>query len=202
MNWKVFRKLVLKRILDYFFQGLIYIAPISLTIYCIIWVLQNIDGQVSNLISVHIPGLGIIILFFLIALLGFVGKRLISNPIKTEFEQLLNKAPAIKLIFTSIRDFLSAFVGSNKKFKEPVLVKISDHIEKLGFITQQELDVLGIKGKVAVYLPYSYSFLGELVIVPKENVTLIDISSAQVMKFVVSGGVSGIDTKEEDEITD
>lgn len=199
MNWARFRKMVLKRILDYFFQGLIYVAPIGLTIYCIIWILQNIDGQVSKLMSVHIPGLGIIILFFLIALLGFIGKRLISNPIKTEFEQLLNRAPIIKLIFTSIRDFLSAFVGSNKKFKEPVLVKISEHVEKLGFITQQELDVLGIEGKVAVYFPYSYSFLGELVIVSKENVKLIDIPSAQVMKFVVSGGVSGIDTKEEEE---
>jgi len=201
MNWHTFRKRILKRTLEYFFQGLIYSSPIGITIYLIIWVLKNIDGLVINAhLPFHFPGLGIIVLFFIITLLGIIGKRIISTPLKAELDRLLDKAPIIKLIFTSIRDFLSAFVGSNKKFKQPVLVKVSDYAEKLGFVTQHELPILGLEGKVAVYFPYSYSFLGELVIVPSQFVTPINIPSAQVMKFVVSGGVSGIDSKEDEEL--
>jgi len=199
MNWHRFRKSVLKRLLEYFFQGLIYVSPIGLTIYFVIWILKNIDGLVvDSHLPFRFPGLGLIILFFFITILGFIGKRIISTPLKAEFDRLLDRAPIIKLIFTSIRDFLSAFVGNNKKFTQPVLVKVSDYAEKLGFVTQQEIPVLGLEGKVAVYFPYSYSFLGELVIVPSQYVTLINIPSAQVMKFVVSGGVSGIDLKEEE----
>ena len=202
MNWNTFRKRILKRLLEYFFQGLIYISPIGITIYIILWVLKNIDGLIIDAyLPVSFPGLGLILMFFIIALLGFIGKKIISTPLKAEFDRLLDKAPIIKLMFTSIRDFLSAFVGNNKKFTQPVLVKVSDYAEKLGFVTQHELPVLGLEGKVAVYFPYSYSFLGELVIVPSQYVTPINIPSAQVMKFVVSGGVSGIDTKEEEEET-
>lgn len=199
MNWHTFRKRVLKRLLEYFFQGLIYVSPIGITIYIIIQVLKSIDNIVINAhLPFSFPGLGIILLFFLIAILGFIGKRIISTPLKAEIDRLLDRAPIIKLIFTSIRDFLSAFVGNNKKFTQPVLVKVSDYAEKLGFVTQQDIPVIGLEGKVAVYFPYSYSFLGELVIVPSQFVTPINIPSAQVMKFVVSGGVSGIDSKEEE----
>jgi len=63
-------------------------------------------------------------------------------------------------------------------------------VHKLGFITQEDLASLGLKeGFIAVYLPHSYNFSGNLFIVPKENVTLIDRSTSDVMKFIVSGGV-------------
>ena len=48
-----------------------------------------------------------------------------------------------------------------------------------------------LQDKVAVYLPHSYNFSGNFYIVPREHVTLIDLPGADVMKFVVSGGVSG-----------
>ena len=70
-------------------------------------------------------------------------------------------APLVKIIYTSIKDFMSAFVGKEKKFTEPVLVKVNvnSDLEMLGFITQHDLTALGINSaKVAVYIPYSYTF--------------------------------------------
>ena len=69
-------------------------------------------------------------------------------------------------------------------------------LEKLGFITQEDLSKLGIEGKVAVYLPHSYNFSGNLFIVPSQNVIILkSASSADVMKFIVSGGVTEIESK-------
>ena len=109
------------------------------------------------------------------------------------FTKLLDKTPLVSLIFKSVKDLLSAFVGTEKKFNRPVLVKInkSADVERLGFITQDNMNDLGIEDKkIAVYLPSSYGILGDLYIVPSKNVTPIDTNSTEVMKFIVSGGVS------------
>jgi len=100
------------------------------------------------------------------------------------------------VIYSSIRDLLSAFVGKEKKFNNPVLVKVNhlSNLEKLGFLTQDDLSHLGVEGKkVAVYFPHSYNFSGELFIVPIEHVRPVDITSVEHMKFIVSGGASGLD---------
>ncbi|MBL7918102.1 MAG: hypothetical protein JNM96_06870, partial [Bacteroidia bacterium] len=67
------------------------------------------------------------------------------------------------------------------------------NIEELGFLTSDDLTHLHIKEKVAVYLPYSYSLSGRLVIVPKEQIKPVDADPAEAMKFVVSGGVTDAD---------
>ena len=95
-----------------------------------------------------------------------------------------------------MKDIFEAFVGQKKKFDKPVLVKMSQtqEIERIGFITQKNLSQIGIEGnKVAVYFPFSYAITGELLIVPAENVSIINASSAEVMRFIVSGGVTQIE---------
>jgi uncharacterized membrane protein len=137
--------------------------------------------------------LGIVIVFLLIALLGWLGKIFITEPFKKQFLKLLDKAPLVKVIYNSIQDLLKAFVGNEKKFDKPVLVKINhiSNLEKIGFITQEDLEELGISNeKVIVYFPHSYAFSGEMFIVPSEHIRPIDKKSADVMKFIVSAGVS------------
>ena len=66
-------------------------------------------------------------------------------------------------------------------------------MERLGFITQHDLSGLGISSeKVAVYLPHSYTFSGNLVIVPVANITALNTNSTEVMKFIVTAGVTAI----------
>ncbi len=104
----------------------------------------------------------------------------------------------VKVIYTSIKDFMSAFVGKEKRFTEPVLVKVShdSNLEKMGFVTQRDLRNLGIAGeKVAVYLPHSYNFSGNLFIVPVENITPINAPPAEVMKFIVTAGLTNFDNQ-------
>jgi uncharacterized membrane protein len=132
----------------------------------------------------------------LIFLMGLLGSSIILRPLFSILDHALEHTPVVKTIYSSIKDFLSAFVGSKKRFNKPVLITINkeNNIQQLGFITQEDLSELKIsKGTMAVYIPLSYSFSGNLLIVPVDHITLVDASSAEVMKFIISGGVTDID---------
>ena len=195
----------MKRLLGYFFQGLLYIAPLGITIFILYKSFIYLDGLfkpvLDKYLPINIPGLSLIIVFLLVAFLGFIGQTIIARPIKNLVNHFVNKTPLVKVIYTSIRDLLSAFVGKEKKFSQPVLVKVNpiSELEKLGFITQEDVSKLGVEGnKVAVYFPHSYNFSGELFIVPSENVKKIDGSPADIMKFIVSGGVANYDIEKQE----
>jgi uncharacterized membrane protein len=62
----------------------------------------------------------------------------------------------------------------------------------LGFVTEKNLEEFGLHEMVAVYFPHSYNFSGELYLVPASSVESVDLSPSEVMKFVVSGGVTKV----------
>ena len=203
------RKVVFKKIFSWFIQGLIFTAPVVITVYIIVMLFNFIDclltDVISGMIGVRIPGLGLLVVLGMITLIGFLGSSILFRPLLAHLDKLISQAPLVKIIYTSIKDFLSAFVGKEKRFTEPVLVKVGKgaDLEKMGFITQHDLSNLGItSGKVAVYLPHSYNFSGNLFIVPVENITPLHVSPAEVMKFIVTAGVTNIDKSLIEEIVD
>jgi uncharacterized membrane protein len=202
MRAKAFFKVVSKKVIDYFLQGLLLVAPFGLTFYfiyiCFIKINDLAQDHIDKVLPFRIPGLGFLLLFILITTVGYFGHKLLSQPIKLLIEKLIAKVPFIQVVYSSIRDFLSAFVGKEKKFTQPVLVKINkiSDLEKIGFLTSTDLNELGIKDSVAVYFPHSYAFSGELFIVPSNQVKPLDIPPAEAMKFVVSGGISKLEMKQ------
>jgi len=196
-------KKISKNLLAWFLQGLLFTAPVSLTIYIIYKSFRIVDGILTDVIleifGFRIPGLGMVVILGTITLIGFLGSSIVFRPLLSYLDKLISQAPLVKIIYTSIKDFMSAFVGKERRFTEPVLVKVSKdaNLEKMGFITQKDLSNLGIsKGKVAVYLPHSYNFSGNLFIVPVENITPLTAHPADVMKFIVSAGVTSVDSKQ------
>ena len=190
----------MRRLLRYLLHGVLLTAPIFITLY-VIWLLVSFANDLVPVknpgipyVGEYLPGVGILIILILLTLVGFLSSTLLFKPIFASIEKLINRTPLVKIMYTSVRDLFSAFVSDKKKFDAAVLVKMNDSgLEKLGFITQKDLSKLGIKDKVAVYLPHSYNFSGNLFIVPAAHVTPINASSANVMKFIVSGGVTEID---------
>lgn len=184
--------------MNYFFQGLLFIAPFGITTYIIYLIFTFIDNLLNDVLEkflkIDIPGLGLIVIIIFLVLVGIVGESIIARPFKILFKRVLEKAPLLKLIYSAMNDLFSAFVGKEKKFNKPVIVLVNpiSNLEKLGFLTEEDLSKLGEKEKVAVYFPHSYNFSGELFIVPKNQVRPIDISPAVAMKFIVSAGVSNI----------
>jgi len=186
----------MKKLIGYFLQGLLYVAPIGITLYIIYLVFTMIDDIIRTAIlkwfDINIPGIGVLAMFVIITLLGFIGSSILLKPLKRLLDLVMEKTPLLNLIYTSIRDLLSAFVVKEKKFNKPVLVKVNtiSDLEKMGFITQEDLSDIEIIGKVSVYFPHSYNFSGEMFIVPAENVRPLKMSPAEAMKFIVSGGVA------------
>ena len=188
----------LNRILGYFIRGLILVAPLYFTIIIIWSGIEYLDGilpiyfPVSDKRSIYLPGLGLLLIVSAIVLLGFFFSTVVPQSFFKFTESILKRIPLVSIIFYSIKDLITAFVGDKRKFNQPVMV-IMNHeagIRKLGFITQKDLSHLGLEGYTAVYMPHSYAFSGELFLVPTANVTLLNMSSTEVMKMIVSGGVS------------
>jgi uncharacterized membrane protein len=182
----------MKKFINYFLQGLLYIVPITVTLYVVYWTFQKIDG----ILPFQFPGLGLIIIIGLITFIGFVGSAIITSPINAFFQRLLKRAPLLQTIYSSVKDLMSTFVGKKKGFNTPVLIKVYENssIERIGFITNEDLSTLHIKeGKVLVYLPHSYAFSGQLFVVERSYIKPINASSAEIMKLIVSGGVTEIE---------
>ena len=193
----------MKNLLGYLLQGLLLLAPIAVTLYIFFALFRMLDGTVNylllSLFGIEFPGLGIIILIILITLFGYLSSTFFFKPIFLLIEHAISRAPLVNIVYTSLKDFISAFVSDKKKFNQPVVVNINGRtdFQKLGFVTRSDLSFLGLKDKVAVYLPHSYNFSGNLFIVDAKNVTPLDVPVAQFMKFIVSGGITEWDVSPE-----
>ncbi|WP_237144324.1 DUF502 domain-containing protein [Pontibacter pamirensis] len=178
----------MRNLFRYFVNGLLIIAPIALTIFIVVAIIDWLD----SMFDLGVPGLGILLMVVLLTVVGFIGSSFFVKPFFVVTERFLHKVPLVSIIYSSIKDLFDAFVGDNQKFNQPVMVKMAEDSDnyKLGFLTQDTLDTINIEDKVAVYFPHSYNFSGELFLVPKRNVTFLEVPSSEVMKFIVSGGVS------------
>jgi uncharacterized membrane protein len=180
--------IVMRQLFRFFINGLLIIAPIVITVFIVVGIIDWLD----SLFDLGIPGLGILMMVVLLTVIGYIGSSFFVKPFFEIMERFVHKVPLVSIIYSSIKDLFDAFVGDNQKFNQPVLVKMSEDSDnhKLGFVTQEVLQTINIEDKVAVYFPHSYNFSGELFLVPKRNVTYLDLPSSEVMKFIVSGGVS------------
>jgi uncharacterized membrane protein len=182
--------------LRYLLAGLGYLLPIGLLVFILYTVFTYIDKLARHLIpdNWEFPGVAFVILILLLALFGwFTTVSKLDDYAKKALLGLLNKIPMLKNIYSSLEDITSALVGNKKTFDKPVLVKLSkdSDTERIGFIAKENLSALGIpKGKIAVALPFTFSYMSKIIIVPIENVTPIDAKASEVMKFVVSGGIT------------
>jgi uncharacterized membrane protein len=188
-------------VLKYFLQGLVLFIPLGITAIVFVKLFQFFEGIFSFVGLTGSVFLDTIISFLslliLITILGLLASSFIFKKLFAFIEEKIEHAPIVRHIYSPIKDFMNAFMGNKKRFTKPVLVLTNPqaNIEEIGFITQDDLSEWGIKDKYAVYLPYSYSFSGRLVIVPKEQITALNAEGSDAMKFIISGGVTDVDLK-------
>ena len=180
----------MKTLFGYFLRGCLALLPIAATVYVAFVVVATIDHWVP----VGVPGLGFALTIALITLAGFLTSNVVGRAALDVTDRLLARVPLAKLVYTSIRDLLGAFVGEKKRFDRPVAVTLvpGSRARMLGFVTRDRLDALGGHDEVAVYFPQSYNFAGYLAVVPRDQVEPLSVSTTDLMTFVVSGGVSGL----------
>ncbi|MEO7529886.1 MAG: DUF502 domain-containing protein [Sediminibacterium sp.] len=199
----------LGKLFQYFFQGLIVLVPIGITIWVVLGLFNFVDDIVPNIVHVlapkiqpknadgsldKIPGLGFIVVIALLLFVGWLSSLFVGVKLVSLLDSILEKTPGIKFIYSSVKDFLEAFAGNKKKFDKPVLVNVdSADVWRIGFITQPNAHEFGLPDHVTVYVPHSYAISGITYIVPRERIKLLtNVSAADAMKYTVSGGVTDV----------
>ena len=183
-----------KKILRYFIQGVLVLAPIGITGWLLYWLFDKVDGILRPYIN--IPGVGFAIIIVFVILVGWISSTIIMVSILNVFDHWLERTPGVKFIYTSIKDFFGAFAGEKKKFDKAVLISaFSVDSWIIGFLTDEELQKFEMGAEyVAVYVPQAYNFAGQLYILPRNKVRKIShISSGDAMKYAVTGGVVNVD---------
>lgn len=200
-----------KKLLQYFLQGLVVLAPIAITIAAIIGVFNWIDSILPNMMHSifpnwikqdaitgeveKIPGLGFVLVIVLVLFVGWLSSMFMIGKLVDLFDKMLEKTPGIKFIYSSVKDFFEAFAGDKKKFDKPVLVCVDDNdIWRIGFITHNSAEDFDMKEYVVVYVPLSYAISGITYIVPPHRIKpLNNLSASDAMKFAVSGGIVNVE---------
>lgn len=178
----------MKRLIQFFVRGLLITTPLALTLWICWWAVSTVD----NLLPLGFPGAGILVTVLGITLIGALAGTLVTAGVLAELERLLEGLPFVRIVYTSIKDLLHAFVGERRRFNRPVRVRLDDNVDVwyLGFVTADALAHLGMPRHVAVYLPWSYSFAGRVILVPADKVHPIEGDSTDMLAFIISGGVA------------
>jgi len=181
-------------------KGLLIVLPIALSVLIVIWAVTTVDSwlNVNNILGVdphtgasrNIPGLGLVLVISIILAAGIFVTYFVTEPMYNWFQRVMNRLPILKFIYSSIKDLTEAFVGDEKKFNTPVIVEVEGDMKRIGFLTQSDLSAIGLPGESIVYFPFSYSFAGQVYVVKNDKIKMLEMSAADTMKLVVSGGVT------------
>lgn len=188
------RERPIRKVAGWFIRGLLISAPAAVTI----WLTWAVIRWVDSLIGIDIPGVGLLVTLLVITAIGAMGSSWLARGVIAWIEDVLEAVPFVRLLYTSSKDLLNAFVGEKRRFKKAVRVSLTADggVSVLGFVTAESLAGLGgAEDLVGVYLPQSYNFAGQFVLVPRARVIPLTADSSEVMAMIVSGGVSGAESK-------
>ncbi len=176
----------MRRLVSYFVRGLVFVGPLAVTAYVCVRIFTAIDGW----LGLSVPGLGLVIMVLVITSVGFLASSILATSLLSAVDMAVERLPVVRFLYSATKDLLNAFVGEHRRFDSPVLVPsdVGGPGKALGFITQESLSRMGLADHVTVYLPFSYSLSGRLLVYPANQVTRIDAVSSEVLAFIVSGG--------------
>ncbi len=183
----------MSRLFNYFLRGLVVVVPLALTLYVCTVIFTTIDSW----LGLRIRGVGFVLALVLITLVGFMASGLITRSLIGALDRTFERLPFVRLLYSSAKDMLNAFVGEKRRFDKPVLVSLSadGSVKILAFLTSDSLGTLGLVDQVTVYMPQSYGFAGHILVVPANRVERIDADAADVMAFIISGGVTQVERR-------
>ena len=184
-----------------FFKGLIVVMPVTLTIYLLVVISTKAENLFGDLIKewlgpqLYIPGLGIVLTVLAIVGVGILVSNFITGRIINWAISKFEKVPFIKAIYNPLRDLMSLFAGGGEDTMKKVVMV---NFEKLGFrslalVTREEFSDLPDgtveEDHIAVYVPMSYMLGGFTAIVPRHDVTEVDIPVEQAFKLAITGWI-------------
>jgi uncharacterized membrane protein len=178
----------MRQLVIYFFRGLVLVAPVALTVYVCVWLFVHVDSW----LGLPVPGAGFLLTVAAITAAGFLASNLFTRGAVALLDRVLDRLPFVRLVYSSTRDLVKAVVGEQRRFDKPVLVQLfaGGPAHVLGFVTQESLAELDRSDFVAVYVPQSYHWAGQVYVFPAAAVQRLPTPSSSLLAFIVSGGVT------------
>lgn len=202
-----------KKILRYFLQGLLIMAPIAISIWAMVALFNFLDELLPGILGTTkqiavdsngdgvleiktvqgLPkGIGFAIVIAFIILIGYVSSFFVVGRFVEFFEKVLERTPGVKFIYTSVKDFFEAFAGDKRKFDKPILVNVmAEEVWLIGFLTNEDLHQFDLGAEyVSAYVPQGYNIAGQVYLIKRERIRRLDeVAASDAMKFAVTGGV-------------
>jgi uncharacterized membrane protein len=187
----------MKVLLKYFLNGVLFLTPVMLTIVIVSWILTTWDKTAGKIFPVQIPGLALIISIVVVIVVGYVASWWLSARLMGYIDQIFTRVPVVHFIYGVIKDTLTNLLGEKKAFGKVAVIRWpGTNTKMLGFITSYDLEYIGFKDHIAVYVMQSMQWAGVTFLVPKEDIEILeDVKIEDVMKFVVSAGAVSSGTK-------
>jgi uncharacterized membrane protein len=187
----------MSRLLNYFLRGLVVVVPLVLTIYICFAIFTTIDNWLGSWLGLPVRGIGFLLTLVITTFVGFLASSFVTRSLLAAVDRLFERLPFVRLLYSSAKDMLNAFVGEKRRFDKPVLVSVTSDgaVKVLAFLTSDSLAALGAVDHVTVYMPQSYGLAGHILVVPADRVQRIDADAADVMAFIISGGVTQVEAR-------
>jgi uncharacterized membrane protein len=194
---------MIKNIKRYFGTGILITLPVFVTIYILLIVFRLIDGIWGKLINIYIkkhlgftiPGIGFILGIITITVIGFIATNFIGKRFFRSLEHWFLKFPLIRQIYPPFRQIMDSIVSKESPaFKKVVLVEYPRKgIWSMGFLTNDSFDeAKKASGNELCHVFIATTptpFSGFLIMVPKNEVKVLNISIEEGIKLIVSGGI-------------
>jgi len=199
MSTKRPKKSIFARIRNNFIAGIVVLIPIGITLYLTLAIVK-VSSKIlpkeinpNNYLPYNIPGIEIIIALLLITLIGWLSLSFIGKKLLNIFDNILNKIPILRTIYSAFSQMLDTFTKSKTGKQNVVLVEYPRKgIWAVAFVTNKNTGE--IKNKIGqevvnVFVPTTPNpTSGFLLMFPKEDVIYLDITFEQASKFIVSAG--------------
>ncbi len=173
---------------EYILRGVLVLAPLLITVSLLVWFFRKLDGMLDPYVTT--PGAGFVVLVAFIITVGWISSFVFMRRTFGIVDRGLEHLPGVSFVYTSVRDFLEAFVGNKRRFTQAVLVNVLPEVWIVGFLTDESAGNFNLgEDYVSVYVPQAYNVAGQLYLVKRDRVRPIENRSpAEVMKYAVIGG--------------
>jgi uncharacterized membrane protein len=197
-----------------FLTGLVVVLPIGLTVYLIWSVVGWLDGWFLPLlpeelhppelvhrlfgpgVNIQIRGVGTVVFLVFTVLVGAIAKGIIGRSVIYRMELLVNRMPVVRSLYSGLKQIAeTVFNKQEDSFTQTCLIEFpKEGTWCVGLVSARP------KGEIAARLPEGDEMVsvyvgltpftsGFLVFVPKKDVILLDMTTEDIAKLVVSAGI-------------
>ncbi|MDP2873021.1 MAG: DUF502 domain-containing protein [Bacillota bacterium] len=190
---------MVKRLRNYLITGAIVLVPVVLTWYVLLSLFRFLDGLtaqwVAQVLGHAIPGLGLLVTVFIVLTTGILTRSFLGRELINMGQSILSGTPIVRGVYVTMKQIVDAFtVTDQTAFKRVALVEYPRReLWAIAFVTAdgpQEACAISGEELVSVFLPTTPNpTSGYLIMLPKRDVKLLEMSVEDGLKLVVSGGV-------------